>query len=70
MAEAQARFQVQAGFVRAAMPLHVVDAREHLAVDGARLAQVEDAGDAAHDGGLGLGSGNPGEHLNDQSGSP
>jgi hypothetical protein len=48
MAEAQARFQVQARLVGAAMPLHVVDAAQHVPVDGALVTQVENSGDAAH----------------------
>ena len=48
MPQPQPRLDVQASFVRAAMPLHVVDAGEHIAVDGALFTQVEDAGYAAH----------------------
>jgi hypothetical protein len=39
---------MQAGFVRAAMRLDVVDALQNVAVDGTLLAQVENAGYAAH----------------------
>ena len=50
MAQAHARLQVQAAFVRAAVRLRLVHAVQHRVRDGALAAGVEDAGDAAHGG--------------------
>ena len=48
VAEAQARLDVQAAFIRAAMVLRVVHAPEHDGVGLALAARVEEAGDATH----------------------